>query len=361
MNSFFNKRELELLNGYFKEIKRNAPDDTCVNDYMQEVLMNHVEGLARSEAEHIVNEISAGIDEFNLEFNHCVDRKHSIERLINRSIAENHMDTPTAISFLSSIIASLRLDRPSQGQLSSEEIQKTMEEIINCSTTEEYKEQLIKDACESILNRSTAAIDDQLAQRIIDQPWSVETADALSQAEAEPIYQGISLYIAASRGELDNLKTPQNPRQLGISVAAGLKANQLTEALVAGKISKSEWVDDMVTNISVLMAVSIIAVASVAVVVITAGLLIAVTMCIGSGLLEVLGTCLVCGFSAFALMGIFGNYEELLEWCDDFMQRTLGALPEILRSLPSHVAGEDKHVVDVEIIEENESEIEEMN
>lgn len=333
MDNFMNRHDLELLNRYIERMKQEATNDKPVHAYMQEVLMNHLNTLTQSEADHIVEQIQAGIDEFNAEYNHCVDRQSSIESILNRAIKENGMDTDMASKYLSTLIVTLRTQGTNQGKITEADAKKAAENALSQSARAENMDALIKGAATAILDCSALAIDDELAQHIIKMPWSEEASSTISQAFTDPLYQGVAIYIASCKGEIKGYSVVNSPRHLGILAASGRKASDLTKDLLDGRMNKEEWISCMISNISVVFAVILISAAFVVLAAIEGGALFLVLTLAEISIVQFLVMQGIMLLAITAMLLVVGNYETLTEYLESRLRRACDGISATFNSV----------------------------
>lgn len=342
MKTTFSISDFESLQTLVAQLKNNRPEDVSENSYLQQALMEQLENLSQTEAEHIVNEITAGIADFTLQYNNQVaDGKDSVEEIIRQAIVNNDMDEANAMRYLASIIIVMRMQKNGAAPLTDEEIQAQLDEVLrDREVNADSVEALIQEAVAEIKQNALLAVDDRLANQIASTKLDAQAVSTIKEMTDAPLYVAIAAYIAGAKGELEMPESYDNPRLLGVGVASGLKTMELTGDLAGGIIDENVWMQyiKIVTGVTLALAVGYLALNVMAA--ISVGLFIAGVLILGEGTVAVIcSSILALGFLVWTASHLVADVTQLIpvynEWFDKAVNWIATFIPQASQRLKS--------------------------
>ena len=122
-----NSEMLQHLQAKVKELRDNHTEEVSVASYLQQVLLNQIDGMTPTQAECVVTELEEGIHEFNLKFNANLASGQSFDIMTLLS-DQNETDQFNAIV---NLITVLRIETEGNMDITQELIDTIRTEVIN--------------------------------------------------------------------------------------------------------------------------------------------------------------------------------------------------------------------------------------
>lgn len=290
-----NPEILQRLHVKVKELRDNHADEISVTSYLQQALLNQVEGITPTQAECIIVELEEGIHEFNLKFNANLASGQSFD-IMALLTDQNETDQFNAIV---NLITVLRIEADGNMDITQEMIDSIRTEVINNreANTENIKK-LNEEFIEALAQIKVAPVREELMNRILQNSMlTPETVADYCENTDNVLYMATSAYIARAVEGGDFNDLPEDNRMLGAVMAAGCTQAVNDIRLVQGDITESTWYVITKNILGTLLYMTLI----------LAGILFMVTI-VGAIVLPVLS---VVGYNLFtvALATVFMIYS----------------------------------------------------
>lgn len=361
MKTVFTTNDFKALQTIVDQLKDNRRADVSENSYLQQALMDQLENLSQTEAEHIVNEIMAGIEEFYLEYNNQADKgQNATEDILRQAIVDNGMDVSAAMSYLAGIIIVMDMQKNNPSLINDEDINAQLHEILKeREVSTDSVEELLHEAVTKINQNAWLNLDAKMAEQIASTGLNAQTVQAIREMTENPLYVAIAAYIAGAKGELEMPQNYDNPRLLGVGVASGLKSIELTADLADGIIDENVWLQCMKIVIAVALAMALAYVAMNVMAAISIGLFFGGILIMGASTVAVIASSILSiGFLLWAtsrlvpeigkLVPIYDEcFDKAVEWISTFVPQVAERLKNIYLAVRERLLSMGRRVKDM--------------
>lgn len=312
-----NPEILQRLHAKVKELRDNHTDEASVTSYLQQVLLNQVEGITPAQAECVVSELEEGIHEFNLKFNANLASARSFD-IIALLADQSETDQFNAIV---NLITVLRIEADGSMDITQEVIDNIRVGVIN---NREANAENIKELNEEFvvaLGKIEIAFVREEQMNEILQNSTLDPRNVINYCENadNALYTATAAYLAREVEGRDFKDLPENNRMLGSVVAAGCAQVSNDIRLVQGDITESTWYIITKTILGTLLYIALMLASVLLMVTIVGAIVLPVLYIVGYNLLTI---ALAAAFMIYSLSEMVDRVVECIETIMEYASRT---------------------------------------
>lgn len=340
MKKDFDATDFQALQAMATEIKSGYSKDMIKDDYLQQILMERLPDLTQTEAEEIVNEIEMGIVDFNRGYNEGQKEGQApCGQILRDAISSNKMDDAASVRYLASVVVMMRMQELSVTEINEAQIESLLNEVIDGREfNSETVEALLKEAVEAIGQNSIIAVDEEMAEYFVNVSLDMNTINALREEASNPLFVAIAAYIAGKKGEFEIPESFDNPRNLAIGIASGLKNMQLTADLAEGRITSSQWMNGVKIAIGVALGLGIACIALNIVAALSVGLFAGVAILLGASTAAIIAAAvLAMGYLIWTACHLSGDLARLVPVYDKCFDKTVEWIAQFIPKATEYI------------------------
>lgn len=312
-----NPEILQYLHAKVKELRDNHTDEASVTSYLQQVLLNQVEGITPTQAECIVAELEEGIHEFNLKFNANLASGQSFDIMALLT----DQDETDRFNAIVNLITVLRIEADGNMDITQEVIDGIRTEVINNRAVNSENIKELNEEFIAILGKiKVAPVREELMNGILQNSMlSPEAVVEYCENANNALYMATAAYIARVVEGGDFKDLPENNRMLGSVMAAGCAQVVNDIRLVQGNITESTWYITTKTILGTLFYITLVLAGILFMLTVVGAIALPVLSVVGYNLFTV---ALAAGFMIYSLSEMTDKVIDCIETIMEYASRT---------------------------------------